>query len=74
MTLVKEIFPKGLKISGVRSNEEFGLPDGSYSISDIQNCFEHIVKKHETMTNQPPIQVHVNRIKNGVTFKIKSGY
>ena len=25
-------------------NEEFGLPDGSYSISDIQDCFEHILK------------------------------
>ena len=25
-------------------NEEFVLPDGSYSISDIQDCFEHILK------------------------------
>ena len=25
-------------------NEEFGLPDGSYSISDIQDCFGHILK------------------------------
>ena len=27
-------------------NEEFQLPDGSYSISDIQGYFEYIFKKH----------------------------
>ena len=26
-------------------NEEFELPDGSYSISDIQDYFEYILKK-----------------------------
>ena len=25
-------------------NEEFELPDGSYSVSDIQNYFEYIIK------------------------------
>ena len=29
-------------------NDSFDLPDGSYSISDIQDCFEFIIKKHET--------------------------
>ena len=33
------------KISAPRLNEEFELPDGSYSISDIQNYFENILKK-----------------------------
>ena len=27
-------------------NDEFELPDGSYSVSDIQDYFEYISKKH----------------------------
>ena len=27
-------------------NDEFDLPDGLYSISDIQECFQYITKKH----------------------------
>ena len=34
------------KISVPTLNEEFELPDGSYSISDIQDYFEYILKKH----------------------------
>ena len=26
--------------------DEFELPDGSYSVSDIQDYFEYILKKH----------------------------
>ena len=32
------------KISTLIWNNEFELPDGSFSISDIQNCFEYIIK------------------------------
>ena len=42
------------KISAPTWNGEFYLPDGSYSISDIQDYFEYIIKKHETITNNPP--------------------
>ena len=35
-----------LKISSTTWNEEITLPDGSYSISDIQDYFEYILKKH----------------------------
>ena len=35
------------KISTPTWNEEFELPDGSYSISDIQDYFQYILKKHE---------------------------
>ena len=31
-------------------NHEFDLPDGSYFIVDIQDYFEVIIKKHETLT------------------------
>ena len=33
------------KISAATWNEEFELPDGSYSVSDIQDYFEYILKK-----------------------------
>ena len=26
---------------------KFGLPEGSYSVSDIQDYFDNIIKKHE---------------------------
>ena len=55
-------------------NDEFDLPDGSYSISDIQDFFEYIIEKHETMADNPPVQIYVNKIKNGIIFKIKTGY
>ena len=32
------------KISAPAWNEEFELADGSYSVSDIQDYFEHILK------------------------------
>ena len=34
------------EISAPTRNEEFTLPDRSYSVSDIQDYFEHILKKH----------------------------
>ena len=41
---------KKSKTSALTWNEEFELPDGSYSISDIQNYFEYILKKHGVKT------------------------
>ena len=48
--------------------------DGSYSIADIQDYFEFIIKKHETITENPSIQIYPNKIKNRITFRIKTGY
>ena len=62
------------KISAPTWNETFDLPDGSYSIADIQDYFEFIIKKHETLTENPPIQIYANKIKNRIVFKIKTGY
>ena len=50
------------------------LHDGSFFISDIPDYFENIVKKHEPIANNPPVQIYVNRIKNRIAFKIKRGY
>ena len=38
------------KISAPTWNDEFDLPDGSYSIAEIQDYFEFIIKKHEILT------------------------
>ena len=62
------------KISAPTWNDEFDLPDGSYSVSDIQDYFEYIVKKHETIANNRPVQIYVHKIKNRIVFKIKTGY
>ena len=43
-----------------------------YSISDIQNDFEYIIKKHETVIDNPPIMTYLNKIENRVTFRIKA--
>ena len=61
------------KISAPTWNETFDLPDGSYSIADIQDCFEFIIKKHETLSENPSIQIYQNKIKNRIIFKIKNG-
>ena len=43
-------------------------------IADIQVYFEFIIKKHETLTETPAVQIYVNKIKNRIIFKIKAGY
>ena len=65
---------KNFKISAPTWNDEFNLPDGSYSVSDIQDYFEYIIKKHEAIADNPPVQIYVNKIKNRIVFKIKTGY
>ena len=62
------------KISAPTLNDTFDLPDRSDSISDIQYYFEFIIRKHETITENPPVQIYVTRIKNRIFFKIKMGY
>ena len=62
------------KISAPTWIEEFELPDGSYSISDIQDYFEYTLKKHSGSVDNPPIRIYVNRVENRITFKIKRGY
>ena len=54
-------------------NEGFNLPDGSYSVPDIQEYFEYIIEKHEAVTENSSIRVYVNGIENGITFKIETG-
>ena len=57
------------KISGPSWNDIFDLPDSSYSISDIQDYFEFIIKKHETLTENPPVQIYVKKLKTELFSK-----
>ena len=52
----------------------FWFTDGSYSIANIQEYFEFIIKKHKTLTKNLPVQIYPNIIKNRIGFKLKTGY
>ena len=45
------------KISAPTWSKEFKLPDGSCSISDIQDYFEYILKNHGEKTINPSIGI-----------------
>ena len=62
------------KISVPTWSDEFELPDGSNSVSDIQDYFEYILKKHSESVDDPPIEIFVSKNENRITFKIKNGY
>ena len=55
-------------------NDTFDLLDDSYSIADIQDYFEFIIKKHETLTENLLAQIYQIIIKKRTVFKIKTDY
>ena len=57
------------KISSPTWNEEFALPDGSYSISDIRDSFQYILKKHGENIEKTSIQIYVTKLKIGLHLK-----
>ena len=62
------------KISAPTWNETFDLPDGLYNISEIQDYFEYIIKKHKAIGENAPKLIYANTINNRIVFKIKSEY
>ena len=62
------------KISAPTWNDKFELPDGSYSVSNIQDYFEYILKKHGENIDNPSVNIYVNKIENRIRFKTKNGY
>ena len=62
------------KTSAPTWNEEIESPDGSYSVSNIQYCFKYVLKKKETVTDNPSVRTCINKIENRIMFKIKTGY
>ena len=55
-------------------NEELELSDGSCFVWDIQDYFKYIIKKHEAVSDIPPIRSYVNQIENRVAFRVKILY
>ena len=66
------------KISAPTWNDIFNFPDGSYSISDIQDYFEFI-KKTWPLTENPPVQIYFDlycfpKKKNGIKIRIANSW
>ena len=63
------------KISAPTWNDEFELPDGAYSVSDIQDYFKYILKQHGENTNKPSVQIYLNKfhlkLKKGIVFNFQ---
>ena len=62
------------KILAPTWNGKFKLPDGSYSVSDIQDYFEYILKKHGENIVNPSIRKCVNKIENRIMIKSETEY
>ena len=62
------------KISAPTRNDKFELSDGSYSVSNIQDYFEYILKKHVENIDKLSVKIYVNKIENRITLKIKNVY
>ena len=60
------------KISAPTRNDK--LPDGSCSVSNIQNYFKYILKKHGENIDKLSVKIYVNKIENRITLKIKNEY
>ena len=54
------------KISAPTWNDTFDVPHGSYSIAALQNYFEYIIKKHETITDVSSVLIYVNEVNNRI--------
>ena len=57
------------KISAPTWNDKFDFLDGSYSIDDIQDCFEFIIKKYETLAQNSAVQIALIKSKTGLFSK-----
>ena len=50
------------------------MPDASYSVSNIQDYFEYILKKHGENIDKPSVKIYVSKLENRIIFEIKNGY
>ena len=78
MTLKKNVRQqyknRKLKVVAPTWNDVVQLPDGSYSVSDIQDYIGCIIKKQGTLPTNLHIPIYINRINDRLVFKIKDGY
>ena len=52
------------KVSAPTWNNKFEQHDGWYSVSNIQDYFEYIFKKHGEIIDHPSVKIYVNKIEN----------
>ena len=69
----KLIQQEKFKTSTPTWNEEFKIPDGSYSVSDIQDYFEYILKKHGKILIRRQYRYILIKLKIGLHLKLKTG-
>ena len=50
------------------------MPESFYSMSDIKDYVNYIIKKQEMLPTNHPIHIYINQLDNILTFKIKDGY
>ena len=60
------------KISAPTWNDKLRLPDGSCSVSDIQDYVDYILKTHGENIDNPSARTYINKTKNRITFRIKT--
>ena len=61
---IKSSYNKNRSKSAPMWNDKLELPDRSYSVSDIQDYFEYILKKHNENIDNPSVKIHLNKIEN----------
>ena len=61
------------KISAQTWNDTFDFPDGFPEFLTFKTTLNLLLKKHDTLTENPPVQIYRNKIKNRIVFKIKTG-
>ena len=71
--LRKQYKSNKLKIIAPAWNNESELLGGSYSVSDILDHFQYIIKRREILTAILPTHVYINRINDRLVFEIKDG-
>ena len=70
----KKSYNNKFKISAPTWNDKSELLNDSYSVSDIQDYCEYILKRHGENTDNLSIKIYANEKENRITFKIKSRY
>ena len=60
-----------LKTPAPTWKDKLELPNGSNSVSDIQDYFGYIIKNNEIPTENTLIRIHKSKIGNRIAFKIK---
>ena len=69
---IKSSYNNKFKISVPTWNDKFELSDGLYSVSNIQDYFEYILKKHGKNIENPSVKIYVNKMVNRITTGIKN--